>query len=234
MYKGKKVIAITGGYNEEGKIGWVIKRMPKFVDKILVIDDGSTDEMVEEAIRCGKGKNLTILKNKARRGVGYVLKRGMKYAIFKNFDIVIHVPGDAQDDPREILKLLKAIEKGADIAQGSRYLKKGVKIPIFRKITSKLYTFFFKIITGFPITDAVNGFRAYRIEIAKKIDFSPSWLNSYELEPYMLIQAIKMGYKIKEVPVIKRYHKTKGYSKMRPLIDWFRITIPLWREIFKF
>jgi dolichol-phosphate mannosyltransferase len=227
MYKGLKVLAIVGGYNEEGKIGWVVKNIPPFVDKILIINDGSTDNTEKEALEAAKGKNFTLLRHEHRSGPGKVLKTGMEYAIKNNYDIIVHVCGDAQDDPKEIIKLLKPLVKGYDLVQGSRYLKRKVKgMPLFRKLTTKLFTFVFNFIAKSRLTDASNGFRAYKAEIVKNIDFSPKWLDGYELEPYMLLMCIKKGYKIKEVQVSKYYPKI-GYSKMRPLIDWFNIVKPL-------
>jgi len=226
MYQGKKLIAITGGYNEEGKIGKVIKKIPFFVDEVVAIDDGSTDKTQIEI----KKTRATLLVNKKNIGAGFVLKRGMGYAIDKNYDIAVIVAGDNQDDSREIVKLVEPITKGYDVVQGSRYLNGIRNIPLFRKITTKLFSLFFRFITGYPLTDASNGFRAYKVNSLKKIDFSAEWLNRYELEPYMLLQAIKKGYKIKEVPVSKYYNRKDGYSKMKPIIDWWRICRPLFKK----
>ena len=88
----------------------------------------------------------------------------------------------------------------------------------------------FRLIVGYHLTDASNGFRAYKISFLKEIDFSAEWLNRYELEPHMLIQAIKKGYKVREVPVSKYYKKEYGYSKMKPFVDWWRICRPLFRR----
>jgi len=226
MYKEKKIIVITGGYNEEGKISKVINKIPPYVDEIVAIDDGSTDKTQEE-IRKSKAK---LLVNKKNMGAGFVLKRGMRYAIDKKYDIAVIVAGDNQDNPEEIIGLIEPIIEGYDVVQGSRYLN-GIKdVPIFRKITTKLFTLFFRLNTGIRLTDASNGFRAYNVNFLKKIDFSAEWLNKYELEPYILIQAIKKVYKIKEVPVSKQYNRRDGYSKMKPIIDWWRICRPLIRK----
>jgi len=226
MYKGKKVIVITGGYNEEGKIGKVINKIPAYVDEVVAIDDGSIDKTQEE-IKRGK---VTLLVNKKNMGAGFVLKKGMIYAIDKKYDIAVIVAGDNQDDPEEIIGLIEPIIEGYDVVQGSRYLNGIKNIPLFRKITTKLFSLFFKFIVGYSLSDASNGFRAYKVSFLKKIDFSAEWLNKYELEPYMLIQAIKKGYKIKEVPVSKHYNRRDGYSKMKPFIDWWRICRPLFRK----
>ena len=229
MYKGKKIVVITGGYNEEGKIGKVINKIPPYVDEVVAIDDGSTDNTKEEI----KKTKAILIENKKNMGAGFVLRRGMNYAIKKNYDVAVIIAGDNQDNPKEITRLIEPIIGGYDIVQGSRYLNGVKKIPLFRKITTKLFSSFFRFITGCPLTDASNGFRAYKISFLKKIDFSPEWLNKYELEPYMLVQAIKRGFKIKEVPVNKYYNKKEGYSKMKPIIDWWRICRPLFNRRYK-
>jgi len=227
MYKGKKIIVITGGYNEEGKIGRVINKIPLFVDEVVAIDDGSTDKTQEEI----KRSKATLLVNKKNMGAGFVLRRGMNYAIKNEYDIAVIVAGDNQDDPREIVKLIEPIMEGCDVVQGSRYLDGTKNIPLFRKMTTRLFSLFFRFITDCTLTDASNGFRAYRVSFLSKVDYSAEWLNRYELEPYMLLQAIKKGYKIKEVPVNKDYDRKYGYSKMKPIIDWWRICKPLIKEV---
>lgn len=223
MYKGKKIIAITGGYNEEGKIDKVINKIPSYIDEVVAIDDGSTDNTQEEI----KKTKATLLINKKNMGAGFVLRKGMNYSIKKNYDIAVIIAGDNQDNPKETLRLIEPITKGYDVVQGSRYLN-GIKgIPLFRKITTKLFSLFFRFTTGYSLTDASNGFRAYKVNFLKKIDFSAEWLNKYELEPYILIQAIKKEYKIKEVPVSKYYNGKDGYSKMKPIVDWWKICKPL-------
>jgi len=227
MYKEKKIIVITGGHNEEGKIGRVINKIPSFVDEVVAIDDGSTDKTQEEI----KRSKATLLVNKKNMGAGFVLRRGMNYAIKNEYDIAVIVAGDNQDDPREIVKLIEPIMEGCDVVQGSRYLDGTKNIPLFRKMTTRLFSLFFRFITDCTLTDASNGFRAYRVSFLSKVDYSAEWLNRYELEPYMLLQAIKKGYKIKEVPVNKDYDRKYGYSKMKPIIDWWRICKPLIKEV---
>lgn len=225
MYQGKKVIVITGGLNEKGKIGGVIRKIPSFVDKIIAIDDASSDNTTEEAKRAG----ALVLKNNQTMGAGYVLRRGFDYAVNNKYDIIIVVAGDDQDNPSEIKKLVQPLLDGHDLTLGSRYLKPH-KAPILKEIQTKMYSLLFSIITKKRITDASNGFRAFKTSLLKDIDLSAPWLNKYELEPYFLLQVIKKGYKIKEVPVNKNYDKKRGYSKMKPFIDWYRICRPLFKK----
>ena len=228
MYKGKKVIVITGGFNEEGKIGKVIDRMPDFVDGVIAVDDGSTDNTAKEAESAG----AIVLQNKKNRGAGYVLRKGINYAIENKYDITVIIAGDNQDNPDEIKTLIGPLFDGCDLVQGSRFIKDKKKIPLFRLVTTKMFSNLFSLITGTRITDASNGFRAFKTRVVKNIKLDYAWLNKYELEPYLLIQIIKNKHRIKEVPVSKLYDKEKGYSKMKPFIDWYRICKPLLKEAF--
>jgi dolichol-phosphate mannosyltransferase len=91
-----------------------------------------------------------------------------------------------------------------------------------------MYACMFRLATRFPCTDATNGFRAFRLDIFNdgRINLWQSWLDTYELEPYLLYQAIASGKTIMEVPVTIIYHNN-GTTKMRPVRDWWRIFRPL-------
>lgn len=230
MYKGKKIIVITGGYNEEGKIGEVVSRIPKFADKVIAIDDGSTDNTAKEAKMAG----ALVFRNRKNMGAGYVLRKGINYAIKNKFDFAVIIAGDNQDNPNEINDLIEPLFNGCDLVQGSRYLKNTKNPPFFRHIMTKLFTRFFSLVVGVRLTDASNGFRAFKLNVVKDINLNRQCFNRYEFEPYLLIYAIKKGYKVKEVPVAKKYDRVHGYSKMKPFIDWYRICKPLFRELFNY
>ena len=86
------------------------------------------------------------------------------------------------------------------------------------------------MITGKKVTDSTNGFRAFRLSIFDhpEIDIKQQWLNQYELEPYLMYKAIKLGFKFCEASVTKIYPPKKlGYTKMKPLIGWWSILKPL-------
>lgn len=225
MYRGKKVIVITGGLNEEGKIGEVIRNIPSFVDKVIAIDDASADNTAEEAKKAG----AFVLKNKQTMGAGYVLRRGFDYAVEHGYDLIVIIAGDNQDFPSEIKEIIHPLTKSYDFVLGSRYLRKH-RAPLFKKIQTKAYSYLFSMITRKRITDASNGFRAFKTSLLKSINLSDQWLNGYELEPYFLLQVIKKDYKLKEVSVNKKYDKKKGYTKMKPFIDWYNICKPLFKR----
>ena len=86
----------------------------------------------------------------------------------------------------------------------------------------------FSLLAGKRITDATNGFRILRTGILRdpRLDLDQAWLTSYDLEPYVLYQAIQRGYRVVEVPCTVRYHADEGYTKMRGLHDWWRLFRP--------
>lgn len=230
----KKVIVILPAYNEEGKIGNVVSkiknRASNLTNTILVVDDGSGDKTAQDA----KDNGAIVIVHEKNSGVGAALRTGIDYAIKENYDMVVIMGGDDQDDPAEMPRLLMPIiEEGYDFVQGSRYLKGGkqVNIPLFRWVTTILYSLFFRMIAGFAITDGTNGYRAFCTSIFKdkRINIWQDWLDKYELEPYIFYKAIKLKYKVKEAPVTKFYPENKkiGYTKMKPFLDWWRISKPL-------
>ncbi len=227
----EKIAAVIPAYNEENKIGKTVSRIPsEWINEIVVINDGSNDKTEKEAYEAG----AIVLNQPQNLGVGAAIRRGIEYAIEKGYDIVVIMGGDNQDNPSELGRILRPIlYDGFDFVQGSRYMLGGniVNVPLFRRVTTYLYSWLFKILTGYPITDGTNGFRAFRTSIFKNedININQKWLNKYELEPYLLYKAIKLGFKVTEAPVTKSYPKEKkiGYTKMIPIVSWWSILRPI-------
>ena len=233
MYKNNKIIIIIPALNEEGKIGNTVKKAKEkcdWVDEILVINDGSTDRTKEEAEHNG----ANVISFEENRGLGVAFKTAFKHAQDENYDIGIIMAGDDQDDPDRLNDLIETIvDRGYDIVHGSRYLG-GLreKVPWFRRITTKMFSWLFSAVAMRNVTDASTGFKAFKVEILRHIDFSPKWLEDrYGIETYFSIMAIKKGYKFTEVPVRKFYHET-GYSKMRFGIDYWYNVKPILKCIF--
>ncbi len=225
-----KVLAAAACWNEEKKIGFVCDRMRyDLVDEFLVVDDGSTDNTAQIA----RDKGATVVSLPSTLGAGVAIREMIRYAREHKYEVIVFLAGNNKDDPDEIARLLEKIEEGYDFVQGSRFLpggKYGGDMPLYRVWATKLHAFLMGLITGKKITESTNGFRAVRMTVFDdpRIDLNQSWLDNYELEPYLLYKVLTLGYRHTEVPVTKIYPpKHLGTTKMRPIIDWWRILKPL-------
>ncbi|MEI8344941.1 MAG: glycosyltransferase family 2 protein, partial [Candidatus Omnitrophota bacterium] len=167
-------------------------------------------------------------------GVGAAIRTAIGYGRRNGFDILVILAGNDKDRPSEIARLTDPVKKdGYDFVQGSRYLPGGEFgcMPLYRQFSTRwLHPMLFSLIAGRRITDSTNGFRAIRLGCFddKRIDIDQPWLDHYELEPYIFFKFIKLGYKVKEVPVTKIYPpKALGYTKMKPITGWWSILRPI-------
>ncbi len=159
MKKGK-VLVIIPAYNEEGSLGKVIEGVKQYLPgaDALVVNDGSTDLTSERA----KASGATVLDLPFNLGIGGAMQAGYQYAYKKGYDIAIQVDGDGQHDPKEIPKLLQALEeKEVDMVIGSRFIGDSeFKSSMMRRVGISIFSKVISLIVGQKITDPTSGFRA--------------------------------------------------------------------------
>ncbi|MBN1916915.1 MAG: glycosyltransferase family 2 protein [Verrucomicrobia bacterium] len=225
-----RVLAVIPAYNERGKIGNVVRKVPRdVVHEVLVVNDGSTDSTPDEARAAG----ATVISNPHPTGAGNSIRQGIHYARKRGYGIVTVMAGNDKDCPNEIPRLLDPILKaGYHFVQGSRWLKGGLagNTPLYRRLATRLHPFLFSLVVGRRFTDTTNGFRAFRTSLFDDphIRLDQPWLDKYELEPYIFFKAVRLGYKVGEVPATKIYPpKALGYTKMRPVTGWWSILRPI-------
>ena len=224
-----RVAAVVPAFNESGKIGHVVRKIPRrYAARVIVVDDHSSDDTAEEARAAGAE---TVLRHEVNRGVGAGIRTGLEAAREAGFEFGVILSGDDQHDPEELPRVLSPLFAGqADLVQGSRWLPGGATpgISAGRRWLTRLYPLLFRWVSGYPSTDGTNGFRAFRLAMLgdPRIRLAQAWLDRYELEPYLLYQAVRCGYRVCEVPVTVRYHE-RGTTKMRLFRDGWRILRPL-------
>ena len=224
-----RVAVVVPAYNESGKIGDVVRKVPRrWASRVIVVDDGSRDGTADEASAAGAE---TVVRHERNRGVGAGIRTGLVTAREAGFEFAAILSGDDQHEPDELPRLLGPLFSGsADLVQGSRWMAGGAVpgIPPERRWLTRLYSLLLRLSTGFPSADGTNGFRALRLSMLDdpRIRLDQPWLDRYELEPYLLVQALRCGYRVREAPVTVRYHG-RGTTKMHRLSDGWRIVRPL-------
>jgi glycosyltransferase involved in cell wall biosynthesis len=202
LKKQLKVVAVIPAYNEESSIAEVVKKASKYVDYVIVIDDGSFDQTGWVAQKYG----AEAYKLPRNFGVGMATSRGFQWkGINTN---LITLDGDGQHNPEEIPALLKPmIEQRADLVIGSRFLNKQ-NIPSYRSFGIGVITWLYNFGHKQKITDAQSCFRAYSQRLLKSLNIEE---DGFGFSVETLIKARKMGFKITEVPITCIYHN--DYNK---------------------
>jgi dolichol-phosphate mannosyltransferase len=224
-------------YGETDSVCWVLGRFRKgLVNTICLVVDvplkRDIDRIRESAKQCGITTH--IIKNKHRTGVGSSLRQGLGYLRVTGHDIAVIMAGNGKDDAAEIDRVAGPIVGGeCDYVQGSRYLPggKNTRMPFVRVVFNRLYPFIWTLLTHRKCTDVTNGFRCYRLDILRdhRVNLNQDWLNGYSFEYYLHYKVLTLGYRVIEVPVSKTYPfgNRGGYSKIKPLRDWWPIISPL-------
>ena len=209
------ISVIVPVFNEEGNILNLINKINNNLsdtDEILVVDDGSTDNTVDEI----KKSKCILIENKINQGKGQSLINGLSKA---KGDIIVFIDGDGQDDPNELYKLIDGIDKGYDFVIGSRFIpEKNLKKKRYDQkslspvnyVGNKALTFLINKLFFLNIYDTQSGFKCFRKEKIKKLNLISK---RYEIETEIIIKSKKNNFKILEVPVY-RYERQHGLSSL--------------------
>lgn len=163
MYKKLLVAVVIPCYNEEHKVGGVIRSMPAFVDRVYVVDDASQDRSIEEVKLAARERDMEVIviNREKNEGVGASICEGYKLAYADNFDLVAVMAGDGQMDPDDLEPLLEPVALGlADYAKGNRFkATAGDKIPTVRLFGNLVLSALTKIVSGYwHVSDTQCGY----------------------------------------------------------------------------
>ncbi len=206
ILKKNKVCAVIPFYNESKSIGGIIRDTLPFVDRVIAVNDGSTDDSLLNVV---KDDRVTLISYSANKGKGFALNEGFKKSIEGNFDFTVTIDADFQHKPEYIPSLIKGLEDN-DVIIGNR-LNKMNRMPVQRILSNKITSFLLSIKTKQKILDSQCGFRAYRTKVLNSI--LPSF-TGFEAESEIILNAAKNNFRIAFVYVPTIYNN--GKSKMRP------------------
>ena len=205
------IAAVIPFFNESRTINQIVNNTLQYVDCVIAVDDGSTDD---SSSKIPENKNITLLKFKVNRGKGFALREGLNEGVNNGYTQLITIDADLQHNPDELQLLINELIN-FDIVIGNR-LNNLVNMPLHRRMSNKITSFLLSLKTGKKIIDSQCGFRAYRAEVIKNIK---TVKNGFEAESEILIKACRRGYKIGFTDISTIYGNEE--SKISPVKTTF-------------
>ena len=202
------LIAIIPAYNEERFIGSVVLKAKKYVDTVMVIDDGSNDLTAEIAHAAG----AMVVRHETNRGKGAALNSGFEKARELRAQAVVVLDGDGQHRPEDIPRMIQPVlEEQADMVVGSRYLGIANPAPFYRKVGQRIMTFLTNYSSGVKSTDSWSGYRAFSHKAIEAIKFREG---GWGADPEFQFQAREHKLRVSEIPISAVYEEK---AKRNPL-----------------
>lgn len=216
------ILAIIPAFNEDRFIGSVVLKARRYVDQVIVVDDGSTDETASIAESAG----ATVIRQEANSGKAAALNAGLELARGLNASAVVMLDGDGQHSPSDIPAILKPVVAGdADITVGSRFLGVESSIPSWRVAGQQALTVATNLSSGVKLSDSQNGFRALSRHAVEQLRFKTKGF-SVESEMQFLIKQHDLA--VREVPIAVNYDEG---PKRNPLAHGFQVLNGILRMI---
>jgi len=189
------IVAAIPCFNEERFIGSVVLMVKKHVDKVLVIDDGSTDASAEVAAAAG----AVVVRHDCNRGVGAAVRTAFHKARELGADIVVRLDADGQHNSDDIPAVIAPILSGqADVAVGSRFLTGKERPPFYRRIGQRVLTATTNLGSGTRIRDSQSGFRAFSAKALEEMTITE---DGFSVESEMQFAIARSGLRVTEVPI---------------------------------
>jgi glycosyltransferase involved in cell wall biosynthesis len=208
-----RTAAVIPALNEAAAIASVVEGVRPFVDRVFVVDDGSSDGTADRARAAG----AEVLVHDANRGKGYAVRTGLARVFDGSFTHVLLLDGDMQHLPEEGRMLLAEAERtGADVVIGERMFDRS-RMPASRYHANRLGSRALSWFVGVPVRDTQCGFRVFRVDMLRTFALHAT---GYEIETEMLVKVRRRHGRIATVPVSAVYAGQK--SKLRPLPDTTR------------
>lgn len=222
---------VIPAYNEAKRLPRALQPILAFIKakswdaEIIVVNDGSTDDTAGVARSYAEANpEVLLIDNPANKGKGQSIRDGVLLA---TRDIIIFADADNSTPIEDSQQLIAAIEGGADIAIGSRWVDRDLQVqpqPWYRRLNGRLYNLLLRSILGLDYKDTQNGFKAFTRSAAKTI-FPLQRISGWGFDAEVLYLAKKFGFTVREIPVEYTYY-AEG-SKIRPYRDGARMLFEL-------
>lgn len=210
------VLVVVPTYNEAENIRLIADAVRGHDLRLLIVDDGSPDgtgEIADEL--AADDSSIDVLHRTSKQGLGPAYSAGFAWGLDNGADILCEMDADFSHDPDDLPRLVAAVTDGADLAIGSRYVPGGgvENWPWHRRWLSRGGNLYARFMLGTRVNDMTAGFRAFRAEALRKLDFNGSEASGYGFQVEMAWNASKAGLDVREVPITFK-DRTRGTSKM--------------------
>jgi dolichol-phosphate mannosyltransferase len=213
-----RTLIVTPTYQEAENIEEFLQRVRAAVPDadVLVVDDNSPDGTgaIAERVADELGK-IDVLHRPTKAGLGEAYRAGFGWGVDRGYERLVQIDADLSHDPDVIPELLRAVENGADVAIGSRYVPGGSipHWPRYRRALSRYGNRYAGFVLGLKVRDATSGYRAYRADCLQRIDFLQSRAKGYGFQMETAYRVWRNGGTVVEVPIIFT-DRVRGASKM--------------------
>lgn len=208
-----RAAAVIPAFNEARSIADVVGGVRASVDRVIVVDDGSTDGTAERARAAG----ADVVVHDANRGKGHAVRTGLARVLEGEFTHVLLLDGDMQHLPSEASSLLAEADRGgAEVVLGERRFRRE-SMPASRYHANRIGSRVLSWFVGVPVQDTQCGFRVFRVDALRRLPLTAS---GYEIETEMLVKVRRRGGRVATVPVTAVYSGQP--SKLRPVPDTTR------------
>ena len=198
------IVAVIPAYNEESSIAKVVLRTQQKVDRVIVVDDGSTDATGE----IGEALGATVIRHPKNSGYGATMRSAFEAVKELDVTAMVTLDADGQHDPKEIPLLLKRIDEGFDVVIGTRLIGKA-KIPRYRRHGISILNFAMRR-AHVNVTDSQSGYRAYSRKALHELHPTEKGMSA---GVELLLQARTRDLKMCEVPVTCNYGADRGFRR---------------------
>jgi dolichol-phosphate mannosyltransferase len=216
-----RVTVVIPTYNEVANLPLIAEAVTDLGYRLLIVDDGSPDGTGDLADRIAEASALvSVLHRPSKQGLGPAYAQAFGQLIESGrADCIVQMDADFSHDPIAIPSLVEAVDSGADLAIGSRYVPGGSMPdwPLARRLISRGGNVYAGLLLGLGVKDATAGFRCWRTSSLQRLAFATAEASGYGFQVEMAWMAQRAGMTIVEVPITFR-DRTRGSSKMNGAI----------------